>query len=170
MDPAVKTPDLKAQEPTHLRIPNRGCLQTSSHSLKGHRNPHRTNHDQRIVDLKDLILSNHPRGPGSESQESSVPDLFSLAGKIIIVTRAACGIGLTMSESLIECGAIVHALDLLPGPSPEFDRLAASLPKGTPTYHPIDVLDIPALDTLVASIAQTHSGSHGLIAAARIQH
>ncbi|KFY34881.1 hypothetical protein V494_06393 [Pseudogymnoascus sp. VKM F-4513 (FW-928)] len=103
-------------------------------------------------------------------QLSSIPSPFSLTEKVIIVTGGARGIGLSMSESLIECGAIVHVLDRLPVPSPEFDSLAASLPKGKLVYHSIDVLDVPALNTLVTSIAETHSGLHGLIAAAGIQH
>ncbi|OBT44237.1 hypothetical protein VE00_05482 [Pseudogymnoascus sp. WSF 3629] len=189
IDPAVKTPDLKVQEPTHLSTIYESQTEdafkpaATASEVTEASTGQTTTRESSIS--KTSSSATTPEAPAAKvqakaqvqdkvqaqaGQESSIPNLFSLAGKIIIVTGAARGIGLTMSESLIECGAIVHALDRLPNPSPEFDRLAASLPEGTLTYHPIDVLDVPALDILVTSIAETHSGLHGLITAAGIQH
>ncbi|OBT61376.1 hypothetical protein VE03_09243 [Pseudogymnoascus sp. 23342-1-I1] len=191
MDPAVKTPDLSVQVPSVLQtiyeyqtedvskstataseVTETPTGQTTSRESSIPKTPSSATTPQ-VPGEKDQVQAQAQAQVQTQvqaSQEGSVPGPFSLAGKVIIVTGGARGIGLSMSESLIECGAIVHALDLLPIPSPEFDRLAASLPKGTLTYHPIDVLNVPALDTLITSIADTHSGLHGLIAASGIQH
>ena len=41
---------------------------------------------------------------------------FSLAGKVILVSGAARGLGLVQTEGLLEAGAKVYALDRLPEP------------------------------------------------------
>ncbi|OBT99746.1 hypothetical protein VE01_02023 [Pseudogymnoascus verrucosus] len=180
MDPAVKTPDLKVQEPIHLSTiyesQTEDAFKPASTASKVPEAPtgQTTTRESSISKTSSSAIT--PEAPAAEvqakaqvedetqaqaGQERSVPSLFSLAGKIIIVTGAARDIGLTMSESLVECGAIA------PAPS---STASPPLPKGTLTYHPIDVVDVPALDTLVTSIAGTHSRLHGLIAAAGIQH
>ncbi|KFZ03977.1 hypothetical protein V502_10507, partial [Pseudogymnoascus sp. VKM F-4520 (FW-2644)] len=153
MDPAVKNPDLKVQEPTLL--PTICESQTedafkptaTASEVTEARTRKTTTREASIPETPSSTTT--PQVPASKDQgqvqaqveagkESSVPRLFSLAGKVIVVTGGARGIGLSMSESPIECGATVHALDLLPIPSPD--------------------------------IADKHSGLHGLIAAAGIQH
>lgn len=43
---------------------------------------------------------------------------FNLAGKIICISGAARGLGLTQAEALLEAGATVYALDRLEEPVP----------------------------------------------------
>src|ERR1700740_774731 len=72
-----------------------------------------------------------PQGDQSNpSTEEKAPDIspmnkhllpeFSLANKVICVSGAARGLGLTQAEALLEAGAIVHALDRLEEPVSPF--------------------------------------------------
>lgn len=111
------------------------------------------------------------------SPASSNPPLlpeFSLKDKVIIVSGGGRGLGLVQSEALLEAGATVHAIDLLPVPSADsdFTQIAsrASSELGTSlTYHRIDVRDNALLNSTVAQIAEEHGRIDGLIAAAGIQ-
>ncbi|KAA8902687.1 hypothetical protein FN846DRAFT_74901 [Sphaerosporella brunnea] len=96
---------------------------------------------------------------------------FKLDGKVIIVTGGARGLGLTQAEALLEAGATVHCVDVLPEPCDDFARVSgrAQALGTTITYHRADVRDAEGLDRVVSSIAEAHSGVHGLIAAAGIQ-
>ncbi|KAI8938045.1 hypothetical protein NX059_005716 [Plenodomus lindquistii] len=96
---------------------------------------------------------------------------FSLAGKVILVSGAARGLGLTQAEALLEAGAKVYALDRLPEPSPDFHvvaKKALSL-NTTLSYAQIDVRDSAALTKIVSDIADAEGRLDGLIAAAGIQ-
>lgn len=53
--------------------------------------------------------------PVTMGQKSRMPE-FSLAGKVVCVSGAGRGLGLTQSEALLEAGAKVYALDRLEEP------------------------------------------------------
>ncbi|KAF1949885.1 NAD(P)-binding protein [Byssothecium circinans] len=97
---------------------------------------------------------------------------FSLSGKVVLVSGAARGLGLTQAEALLEAGAIVYALDRLEQPSPDFDVIAQRAEKELYTslhYRRIDVRDVVELNKVVEDIGSKHGRIDGLIAAAGIQ-
>lgn len=97
---------------------------------------------------------------------------FNLTDKIVVVSGAARGLGLTQAEALLEAGATVYALDRLPQPSPHFYRVQerAAEELGTTFYYrQIDVRDVEGLNEIVEKIGDTHGRLDGLIAAAGIQ-
>ncbi|PYH97247.1 short chain dehydrogenase [Aspergillus ellipticus CBS 707.79] len=103
--------------------------------------------------------------------KSRMPE-FSLAGKIILVSGAARGLGLTQAEALLEAGATVYALDRLEEPSPEFFvvQKRAHEELGTEFYYRrIDVRDTELLNATIETIANEEGRMDGLVAAAGIQ-
>ena len=143
--------------------------------------------------LEDPPRGNEPRTPGREppappSQEAEsiqkdtasasflgttkrLPE-FNLTDKVVLVSGAARGLGLTQAEALLEAGATVYALDRLSEPSPDFYRVQkrAAEELGTTFYYrQIDVRDVAGLNKIVASIGDQHGRMDGLIAAAGIQ-
>ncbi|EEY17828.1 sorbitol-6-phosphate 2-dehydrogenase [Verticillium alfalfae VaMs.102] len=109
---------------------------------------------------------------GSVSHQPTRLPEFSLQDKVIIVSGAARGLGLTQAEALLEAGAIVHAIDRLPEPDSYFHKVAnrAKSELGTTlTYHRADVRDVDNLNALIEGIANEHGRVDGLIAAAGIQ-
>ena len=97
---------------------------------------------------------------------------FSLTDKVILVSGAAQGLGLTQTEALLEAGATVYALDRKPEPSPDFYRIQkrAAEELGTTLYYrQIDVRDVEGLNKIIEKIGETHGRMDGLLAAAGIQ-
>ena len=97
---------------------------------------------------------------------------FNLTDKVVLVSGAARGLGLTQAEALLEAGAKVYALDRLPEPSPDFFRVqkrAADELGTTFYYRQIDVRNVEGLNEIVSEIADTHGRMDGLVAAAGIQ-
>lgn len=97
---------------------------------------------------------------------------FNLADKVVIVSGAARGLGLTQAEALLEAGATVYALDRLPEPSPDFYRIQkrAAEELGTTLYYKnIDVRNVEGLNEVVETIGEENGRMDGLIAAAGIQ-
>ncbi|KAH7126994.1 hypothetical protein B0J11DRAFT_526937 [Dendryphion nanum] len=96
---------------------------------------------------------------------------FDLTKKVVLVSGAARGLGLTQAEALLEAGAIVYALDRLPEPSPDFHTIAEKAKQlgSSLEYRQVDVRDVPALHKTVEDIADKHGRMDGLIAAAGIQ-
>ncbi|KAL6716403.1 hypothetical protein ACLMJK_005970 [Lecanora helva] len=97
---------------------------------------------------------------------------FNLTDRVVLVSGAARGLGLTQAEALLEAGATVYALDRLPEPSPDFYRVQkrAAEELGTTFYYrQIDVRDVDNLNKVIESIGQNHGRMDGLVAAAGIQ-
>ncbi|TDZ46022.1 D-arabinitol 2-dehydrogenase [Colletotrichum trifolii] len=97
---------------------------------------------------------------------------FNLQDKVIVVSGGARGLGLTQAEALLEAGATVHAIDRLPKPDPDFEKVALRAQSELATsltYHQVDVRDVDALNETVEGIAAKHGRLDGLIAAAGIQ-
>lgn len=97
---------------------------------------------------------------------------FSLTDRVILVSGAAQGLGLTQAEALLEAGATVYALDRKSEPSPDFYRIqkrAAEELGNTLYYRQIDVRDVEGLHRIIAEIGDKHGRLDGLIAAAGIQ-
>ncbi|PSN70226.1 NAD(P)-binding protein [Corynespora cassiicola Philippines] len=97
---------------------------------------------------------------------------FSLSEKVVLVSGAARGLGLTQAEGLLEAGAKVYALDRLEEPSPDFYRIAERAEKELGTslhYRRIDVRDVEGLNKIVTEIGDKEGRMDGLIAAAGIQ-
>ena len=97
---------------------------------------------------------------------------FNLTDKVVLVSGAARGLGLTQAEALLESGATVYALDRLPEPSPDFFRVQKRAVEELGTtldYRQIDVRDVDGLQRIVADIGDKHGRMDGLIAAAGIQ-
>jgi NAD(P)-dependent dehydrogenase (short-subunit alcohol dehydrogenase family) len=82
-----------------------------------------------------------------------------LAGKVLIVTGAASGIGLATSKRLLEDGATVVGADLGEGPGDMGERWS---------YVPTDVTDEAAVAALVASAVQTGGRLDGVVNAAGV--
>lgn len=117
---------------------------------------------------------------------------FSLAGKVVCVSGAARGLGLTQAEALLEAGAKVYALDRLEEPvshtsptnlshhhqltkqhqSPEFWEVQKRAVGELDTqfhYRRIDVRDTELLNAAIEAIANAEGRLDGLVAAAGIQ-
>ncbi|KAF2476465.1 NAD(P)-binding protein [Lindgomyces ingoldianus] len=97
---------------------------------------------------------------------------FNLSNKVVLVSGAARGLGLTQAEALLEAGATVYALDRLPEPSPDFHTIAerAKSELGTSLqYCQIDVRDVLNLNRIIREIGDKEGRMDGLIAAAGIQ-
>jgi hypothetical protein len=99
---------------------------------------------------------------------------FSLEGKVVIVSGGGRGVGLTQAEGLLEAGAVVHALDILPEPdsNSDFARVASRAKNelgSSLTYHRVNVRDEKTLNEIVGVIANETGHIDGLIAAAGIQ-
>ncbi|KXG45542.1 Short-chain dehydrogenase/reductase SDR [Penicillium griseofulvum] len=99
-----------------------------------------------------------------------IPD-FNLASKVVIISGAGRGLGLTLAEALLEAGARVYALDYLPEPAPEFIQVQqrAKTWNTELQYRRVDVRDTGILNAVIEDIANHESRMDGLIAAAAIQ-
>ena len=116
--------------------------------------------------------SQNSQEPSSSIDTTKLLPEFNLTDKVVLVSGAARGLGLTQAEALLESGAIVYALDRLPEPSPDFYRVQKRAAEDLGTtfeYRHIDVRDVDGLQRVVADIGDKHGRMDGLIAAAGIQ-
>lgn len=105
-------------------------------------------------------------------------ELFSLSNKTVAITGGGRGLGLTLAFAVVEAGAHVACLDILPEPEPEAEDWArltktASARNLTATYYRCDVTSEVELKTILESIAETgaQNGAEfsGVVACAGIQ-
>jgi gluconate 5-dehydrogenase len=92
-------------------------------------------------------------------------DIFSLEGRVALVTGASRGLGVAMAEALASRGAIV----VLNGRDPDTLRaVAAKIPKAE--YAAFDVTDAKAGPAAIADIVKRHGKLDILVNNAGIQH
>ncbi|CAI6336083.1 unnamed protein product [Periconia digitata] len=128
-----------------------------------------TTHSDTLI--LDIVFSLSTTRSFEEMAPAGLPE-FSLSGKVVLVSGAARGLGLTQAEAVLEAGATVYALDRLDEPSPDFHRVAERAEKELNTslhYRRIDVRDAADLNKIVEEIGTKHGRMDGLIAAAGIQ-
>ena len=116
-------------------------------------------------------LHSNTKSPNFLGTTKRMPE-FSLTDKVVLVSGAARGLGLTQAEALLEAGATVYALDRLAEPSPDFYRVQKKAAEELGTtfhYRQIDVRDVEGLNRIVGDIGEKHGRMDGLIAAAGIQ-
>ena len=148
---AAPLPSDTALQGNHPQAPSRGPLSPPAHEMRS--------------------LNNITDAASSLSTLERMPE-FNLKDKVILVSGAARGLGLTQAEALLEAGANVYALDRLPEPPEDFyrvqrravDELGSSF-----IYRHLDVRDIEDLNKVISDIGATHGRMDGLIAAAGIQ-
>ncbi|EEH18111.1 hypothetical protein PABG_00674 [Paracoccidioides brasiliensis Pb03] len=120
---------------------------------------------------KEINLLDSDQQKNFVGTKSRLPE-FLLTGKVVVVSGAARGLGLTQAEALLEAGAIVYALDRLEQPSPDFYRIQQHAAEELNTklhYRRIDVRDTEGLNDVIKEIAAHENRMDGLIAAAGIQ-
>jgi len=88
----------------------------------------------------------------------------ALAGKNVIVTGAASGIGRASAQRLLEEGANVLGADLAPG----VDRPPPPAAPGSWSYRPVDVGDEASVAALVEGAAESLGRIDGLVNAAGV--
>ncbi|EEQ29839.1 oxidoreductase [Microsporum canis CBS 113480] len=126
-----------------------------------------------MADSKEILAASAPaaKPPVLLGTKERLPE-FQLADKVVLVSGAARGLGLTQAEALLEAGAIVYALDRLEEPAEDFHRVQTRATKELNTefhYRRIDVRDTEGLEKIVQEIADKHGHIDGLVAAAGIQ-
>jgi NAD(P)-dependent dehydrogenase (short-subunit alcohol dehydrogenase family) len=94
-------------------------------------------------------------GPGPAGE--ALTRLFDVAGRVVLVTGGASGLGLAIATVLAECGAAVIAADRDAATLAQAaETLLAARPAGRVEQAIVDVSDGPAVDALVRDVAARH--------------
>jgi hypothetical protein len=160
MDPAVKTPDLKVQGPKHLstiyesqtehasettvtvtasEVTEASTGQTTARGASIPKTPSSTTTSQAPAAKAQAEEEEVQEGQAQvqEVQTGSFSLLFDLTGKVIVVTGGARGLGFSMAQSLIECGATGASLPIPPSlPRTPQIRLTSPSPRPRPPPNP----------------------------------
>ncbi|KAK8845321.1 hypothetical protein IAR55_006034 [Kwoniella newhampshirensis] len=121
-----------------------------------------------------------PKHPGSSEEPAplaalTAPELFSMKGRTVIISGGGRGLGLTIAHALLESGASVACVDLLPSPSqPQWDKaLELASSKGLSlSYSHLDVTNQDQVSSVFSEIFSSAPSSfpvRGLFTSAGIQ-
>ena len=86
--------------------------------------------------------------------------MTALAGKSVLITGAARGIGAAIAEAVVEDGGAVALLDIDPAGAETATRLAE---RGSACFFPCDVRSLEEVDRAVAAAEQELGGFDGLV-------
>lgn len=103
--------------------------------------------------LADLsVLSDVPESRESDAAGFSIDRLFTLRGRSVIITGAGRGLGIDLARAVLEAGADVCCLDILPSPDEEEWRKvekAADARRLHASYDRCDVTDEAAVEQML---------------------
>ncbi|KAL7821828.1 hypothetical protein V8C26DRAFT_322774 [Trichoderma gracile] len=118
-----------------------------------------------------------PNGAARPVAPSHLLPEFSMKDKVVVVSGGGRGLGLVQAEALIEAGAVVHCIDILPDPSTdptsEFAVVAARAKKELNshlTYHRVDVTEEPQVTEVFEKVAEKEGRLDGCLVAAGINY
>lgn len=106
----------------------------------------------------------------------AAPKLFDLSGRTIVISGGGRGIGLTIAQAVLESGAHVVALDLLPEPVPDQWSVAEETARAAGlslTYRRLDITDPAATQSVFRAVfaeAPRRAPVRGLVVTAGIQY
>ncbi|RFU34864.1 hypothetical protein B7463_g1440, partial [Scytalidium lignicola] len=97
----------------------------------------------------------------------TVQSLFSLSGRVVVITGGARGIGLAFGVAVAEAGGDVAVLDVLDTPHPHFETLKTAYGVRVKLYK-TDVTDFETLKATFEQVVRDFGRIDGCIAAAGI--
>lgn len=126
--------------------------------------------------VSDIALPSHIPESNQTLSNGPTNKLFSLGGRTIVITGGGRGLGITLAAAVIEAGANVACLDILPEASPSEWASLQKVAKGsklTATYYKCDITDEDSISKTLDNIAEeaikVNAPLYGTIACAGIQ-